>query len=281
MRRLYGFSARIASMFRMWLRLALRWQGIPLDSTTRISSGRRGWSRGSVQLNRPTPPTSHSAFALAMMAPSSAGSMKPVGSLTSRELPTGQDGQRRLHDPRTSMLKKNRVTSPLYEACSVLPTKFRETLARLGELSGQCLDFLRGLVGGGLALAGALLLHRLRNGLRIAQLGATQAGHGGDEGVQALAIHSCELIGRPQGGGRPAQLSERRGGLRLAGLRQRGRPGVPRSREIRRGHGVDLFESAIRDRGHELSVPRVPACRERPAQKRGSAPVRPRMKWSR
>ena len=102
-------------MFRMWLRFALRWQGVPLDSTMRISSGNRGCSRGSVQLKRPTPPTSHSDFALAMMAASSDGSMKPVGSLTSRELPTGQDGHRRLHEPRTSMLKKNRVTFPLYE----------------------------------------------------------------------------------------------------------------------------------------------------------------------
>ena len=55
-------------------------------------------------------PTSHSDLAFVMMAASSCGSMKPVGSLNSFVLPTGHEGHRRLHDPRTSMLKKNRVT---------------------------------------------------------------------------------------------------------------------------------------------------------------------------
>jgi hypothetical protein len=76
----------------------------------RIISGSFGCRIGSVQLKRPTPLTLHSDVALAMIAASSGGFMKPVGGLNSFVLPTGHDGQRRLHDPRTSMLKKNRVT---------------------------------------------------------------------------------------------------------------------------------------------------------------------------
>src|SRR5205814_253371 len=144
-------------MLRMWLRFALRWHGTPLDSTMRISSGSRGCRSGSVQLKRPTPPTSHSEVALAMMAASRLGSMKPAGSSTSRELQTGQDGHRRLHDPRTSMLKKNRVTSPLYEDWPGLSAKFRQPAARVGELAGQRFDVLGRLVGGRLPLAGRLL----------------------------------------------------------------------------------------------------------------------------
>jgi hypothetical protein len=76
----------------------------------RISSGRFECRIGSVQLKRPTPLTSHSDLALAMIAVSSPGSMNPVGGLNSFVLPTGHDGHRRLREPRTSMLKKNRVT---------------------------------------------------------------------------------------------------------------------------------------------------------------------------
>src|SRR5207247_5426503 len=112
--------------------------------------------------------------------------MKPVGSLTSRELPTGQDGQRRLHDPRTSMLKKNRVTSPLYEDWPGLPAKFRQPATRVGELAGQRFDVLGGLVGGRFALAGlSLALFGLASALlpRLvparAALGITVLGVGG------------------------------------------------------------------------------------------------------
>ena len=83
---------------------------MPFDSTMRISSGSLGCRIGSVQLNRLTPLTSHSDLAFVMLAASSCGSMKPVGGLNSFVLPTGHEGQRRLHDPRTSTLKKNRVT---------------------------------------------------------------------------------------------------------------------------------------------------------------------------
>ena len=41
-RNAYGFSARIASMFRIKFRFELRWQGMPCDSTMRISSGNFG-----------------------------------------------------------------------------------------------------------------------------------------------------------------------------------------------------------------------------------------------
>src|SRR5688572_17687277 len=81
----------------------------------RMSSGSFGCRMGSVQLKRAMPVTSHSDFAFATTAESTAGSMNPVGFLTSFVLPTGHEGQRRLHEPRTSMLKKNRRINRLYK----------------------------------------------------------------------------------------------------------------------------------------------------------------------
>jgi hypothetical protein len=58
-------------------------------------------------VEKPNPLTWHSLVALAMICESSSGFMIPIGLRTSRKLPTGQLGQRKLHwpMPRISILK--------------------------------------------------------------------------------------------------------------------------------------------------------------------------------